>query len=104
MKFWAFCLAASILVAQGPLDSARLRQPLNDSWVTYNGDYSGRRYSALAAVKTSNVGSLNLAWTYRANPGQGSTSGGGSGNVVIKGTPLLINGILYLTAPDHVWA
>ena len=28
----------------------------------------------------------------------------GIGNVQIKSTPLMVNGVLYFTVPDHVWA
>jgi alcohol dehydrogenase (cytochrome c) len=73
-------------------------------WPTYNGDYSGRRFSPLAQVNASNVNSLGLAWVYRTNPGAAPQGGGGSVNAVIKGTPLEINGVLYVTIPDHVWA
>ena len=75
------------------------------NWPTYNGDYSGRRYSPLTKLNASNIDSLSLAWVYRANPGDGPTGGGGnSGPPVIKGTPLEIDGVIYTTAPDHVWA
>ena len=29
---------------------------------------------------------------------------GGQGGGAIKGTPLMVNGVLYVTLPDHVWA
>src|SRR3989442_6009444 len=77
---------------------------LGDSWPTYNGDYSGRRFSSLNKINTSNVDSLSLAWVHRANPGNREQSGGGSAPAPIKGTPLMINGVLYFTIPDHVWA
>ena len=35
-------------------------------WPTYNGDYSGRRYSTLANINQSNINALSLAWIYRA--------------------------------------
>ena len=35
--------------AQGGLDPASIRKPLADTWPTYSGDYTGRRYSALDA-------------------------------------------------------
>jgi alcohol dehydrogenase (cytochrome c) len=73
-------------------------------WPTYNGDYSGRRYSTLAQINASNINALSLAWVHRANPGSGAAAGGGSANNVVKGTPLEVNGVLYFTIPDHVWA
>jgi glucose dehydrogenase len=35
-----------------------------DGWPTYNGDYSGRRYSPLKQINASNVRALTLAWMY----------------------------------------
>ena len=77
--------------AQG-LDPAALLKPATNTWPTYNGDYSGARYSSLDQINASNVNSLTLAWIFRA-PGN-----------VLKSTPLEVNGILYFTAPDNVWA
>src|SRR5439155_22096265 len=36
--------------------------------------------------------------------GRGAAGGGAAANVQIKSTPLMVNGILYFTAPNHVWA
>src|SRR6266568_3645380 len=54
-----------------------LLKPLKDSWPTYNGDYSGKRYSALAQVNQSNVKHLSLAWVARMTPGPGNAAPGG---------------------------
>ena len=40
-----------------------LLKPLADSWPTYSGDYTGRRYSALTQVNRLTVKNLTLAWT-----------------------------------------
>ncbi len=88
--------------AQG-LTQADLLKPKADSWPTYNGDYSGQRYSPLTQIDTSNVHTLSLAWATRFGAGGGRGAGGAAG-VTIKATPLLVNGILYFTAPNHVWA
>ena len=74
------------------LDPAKLLVPPTDTWPTYNGDYSGRRYSSLSQINASNVKSLTLAWVYRAN------------SVSIKSTPLEVDGVLYFTTPDNAWA
>ncbi len=101
MTLRAFTLLGCALGLYGqPLDPAKLLQPVTDSWPTFNGDYSGRRFSTLAQINSRNVRNLSLAWAYRADVGPGSYPFG----VQIKGTPLLINGILYVTMPDHVWA
>ena len=54
------------LVAQTPIDS----------WPTYHGDWSGRRYSALKQVDRTNVKHLTLAWTSRVTSGTGGGGGG----------------------------
>jgi alcohol dehydrogenase (cytochrome c) len=79
---------------QGGLDPGKLLNPGTDSWPTYNGDYSGRRYSTLAQITTANVKGLSLAWIYRL-------TGVGGG---IKATPLQINGVLYFSTPDNAYA
>jgi len=97
--FLAAFVLAGALSAQ-PLNPAKLLQPPTDAWPTYNGDYSGRRYSPLKQINPSNVNTLNLAWTRRFTAGGGR----GGGAVQIKATPLAVNGILYFAAPDNAWA
>lgn len=84
------------------LDPNKLRKAEpTDTWPTYNGDYSGRRFSPLTQIRTSNVSSLALTWMYRvkvAAPMRGVT------NPEIKSTPLMVQGVLYFTIPDHVFA
>ena len=80
------------------LDPGRLLKPPTDTWPTYNGDYSGRRFSPLTRINSSNVTALTLAWEYRLDPGSGTLTSS------IKSTPLEVNGVLYFTLPDHAWA
>jgi acido-empty-quinoprotein group A len=70
------------------------------SWPTYNGDFSGRRFSPLARINSLNVASMTLAWEYRLN--LGAPSSGGSSP--IKATPLVVAGVMYFAIPDHAWA
>lgn len=89
-------LASARQAPPSPLAPARQAQePRIDGWPTYNGDYSGRRYSTLTKITTENVKHLGLAWSYRL-----SAQGAGS----IKATPVVINGVAYISVPDHVWA
>jgi alcohol dehydrogenase (cytochrome c) len=110
-------LMPALLLSQ-MLDPSLSLKPPTDAWSTYNGDYSGRRFSPLAQINQSNIKNLNLAWIHRVNVGEtpgaviggegapakagegGSTFGGPS----IKATPLMVNGILYFTTPDNTWA
>jgi alcohol dehydrogenase (cytochrome c) len=75
------------------LTAAQLTRPPADSWPGYHGDYSGRRHSALTQITPANVDKLGLAWAFQT--GQQAT---------LKSTPLLVDGILYFTVPDNVWA
>ncbi len=95
--FLAFVPATVALFGQGLNPQDLIKQPA-DSWPTYNGDYSGRRFSSIAKVNTENISSLGLAWVYRLNAGADALGGS------IRATPLLVNGVLYFTIPDHVWA
>lgn len=118
-------LVASFFVAvasaQGPLDPALLMKPLGDSWPTYSGDYSGKRYSSLTQINQSNVKNLTLGWVSRVASGSGgggrggtptivggvaqteSTAGGGGGTN-IRASILEVNGVLYFSTPDNAWA
>src|SRR5947209_5284438 len=102
MSYLRFALTALLtaipLCGQG-LDPSLLLKPATDTWPTYNGDYSGRRYSTLNQITTDNVKNLGLAWVYHA-----STGGGNPFGSQVKSTPLEVNGVLYFTAPDHTWA
>src|SRR5580704_4372730 len=111
-------------VAQKPgdtqiLDPAKLLKTPTDAWPTYNGDYSGRRFSTLRQINQLNVRQMTLAWVYRAagGPSFGTTVGGlgpevppvagretGFGGLQIKATPLMLNGVLYFASPDNAWA
>ena len=119
----------AFLMGQGKgIAPAELLKPLKESWPTYNGDYTGKRYSALTQVNQSNVKNLTLAWSIRATPGMGNAGGGGrggrgggfaGGNLIvggegtgdlalgggtIKGSMLQVDGTLYFTMPDNAWA
>ncbi len=76
------------------LDPSLLVDPPKDTWPTYNGDYSGKRFSQLEQINKSNIGYLTQAWSFQTNVATEQ----------IKSTPLLVNGILYFTMPDDVWA
>jgi alcohol dehydrogenase (cytochrome c) len=100
MRTFVASIVLSIAALGQGLDPAKLLKPPTDTWPTYNGDYSGRRYSTLSQINSSNVKNLRLAWMYRLAPGPEGIVGNGQ----IKSTPLEINGVLYFTVPDHVWA
>ena len=73
--------------------------PGDQEWPTYHGDNSGQRHSSLRQIDASNVSSLTLAWSYHASIPAADFVGGS-----IKSTPLERDGVLYFSAPNHVWA
>src|ERR1700723_2458363 len=38
--------------------------PPGANWPSYNGDYSGRRFSSLSQINSSNVGQLRAQWVF----------------------------------------
>jgi alcohol dehydrogenase (cytochrome c) len=95
MRFFAsltlFIALAAVVIAQG-IDPSMLLKPPVDAWLTYHGDYSGQRHSSLAQITPANVSQLKEVWRFQAGQQQ------------IKGTPILMDGIIYVTAPDNLWA
>jgi acido-empty-quinoprotein group A len=71
------------------------------SWTTFNGDYTGQRYSTLTEISPANLDKIATQWSFKI-----TTVGAqrGAPAPVIKCTPLLVNDVLYITIPDHVWA
>jgi alcohol dehydrogenase (cytochrome c) len=114
------------------VDPSTLLKPLSEEWTSYSGDYSGQRYSRLTQINQSNVKNLTLAWVSKmtgapaAGGGRGAGRGGGGGfglpapqtivggegtgdvvvggGVTLKGSILAVDGVLYVSAPDHAWA
>jgi alcohol dehydrogenase (cytochrome c) len=83
---------AGVMLAQG-VDEQMLLHPPVDSWPGYHGDYSGRRHSSLTQITPQNVKNLSLAWAFQTEQ-----------LAPIKASPLLVNGILYFTLPENIWA
>jgi PQQ-dependent dehydrogenase (methanol/ethanol family) len=66
--------------------------PKKGSWPSYNGNPHANRYSALDLISTQNVSRLQLGWSYTL-PNSG-----------LQTTPVVSDGIMYVTAPDRVCA
>ena len=88
------CAATGVVGMQAQnVDAAMLKHPPKDSWPSFHGDYTGQRHSALTEITPQNVSNMTLAWTYQTQQMQG-----------IKATPILVDGIMYFTVPDNIWA
>src|SRR5438874_12008950 len=87
---WLVCLALSRPVLaqvtfERLLNSAK--EPQN--WLTYSGDYAGRRFSPLDQINPGNARTLVAKWVYQ-------TAGTGK----LETTPLVVDGVLYATGQD----
>ena len=102
--------------------------PTANEWPTYGHDPGGQRFSPLTQITPANVGRLEVAWTYHMRPagftgggrgaGEGRGRGGpvgetaeppeggggrrggfGSGFRPSEETPLVMDGVMYITTP-----
>ncbi len=62
-----------------------------DDWLTYSGSYDGQRYSRLDQINRGNVKELKLQWVFQLPTVE----------TVVETTPLVVNGIMYLTQPPN---
>ena len=83
----------ALLVSQAPggVDPASLLKPLADTWPTYSGDYTGRRYSALKQIDQKTVKNVWLAWVTSLTAGGGAGTGGRGGGAP-GGPPMIVGG------------
>jgi alcohol dehydrogenase (cytochrome c) len=96
----AVCAGPRLLRAQTPATPAvrvsaedLLAKPVGDNWPSYNGDYTGRRFSSLREINSANVSQLRAAWVF--HPGNSQR---------LEATPLVIRGVMYLTSANDVFA
>src|SRR2546425_9025798 len=82
--------ASRAITSQDLLDG--LKNP--SRWLTYSGDYTGQRHSPLTQITPSNVAQLSVQWAFQT---------GAVGK--FEAVPIVIDGILYFTAPSNrAWA
>ena len=68
-------------------------QPVGANWTSYNGDYTGRRFSSLHEITPQNVAQLRAAWVF--HPGNSER---------LEGTPVVVNGVMYFTSANDAIA
>jgi alcohol dehydrogenase (cytochrome c) len=93
--------AAAAAAAPVHLDPKLIGKKPIDSWTSFAGDFTGQRYSTLKDINAGNVSQLTQQWVYKIND-VGSQRG--AATPVIKATPILVNGTLFITIPNHVYA
>jgi len=70
-----------------------LTNPVGANWTSYNGDYTGRRYSSLREINTANVQKLRAAWVFHPANSQN-----------LEATPVVVGGVMYMTSANDVFA
>src|ERR1700735_987340 len=70
-------------------------------WPTYDHDSASTRYSTLTQINTKNVGTLQPGWTFSLKGDAAAPRFGGGGS---EATPIVVNGIMYVTASARVVA
>src|ERR1700736_5812672 len=76
---FSFLLFPAFAMAQAGLNPAEILKPLQEQWTTYNGDYTGKRFSSLKLVNQATVKNLSLAWNTRFTTGCGPAGADNSG-------------------------
>ena len=74
--------------AQVPYERIKNADAEPQNWLTYGGNYGSQRFSGLKEITPKNVASLRVAWAYQLR-------GGG----VMESSPIIVDGILYVTEP-----
>ena len=79
----ALDIKASDLAAKG----------ISDQWLSYNGDYTGRRFSSLKQITPANVAQMRAAWVFHSrNAG------------VLEASPIVVGGVMYMTGSNDAYA
>lgn len=90
---WMLGIGLGFLASAQRVDREHLIHPPADGWLTFHGNYSGQRHANLSEITPENVGKLQQVWRFQTGQNQ-----------QIKASPIVANGILYVTLPDNIWA
>src|SRR5262245_25356908 len=113
------CAAAAVAgthvaIAQRPAPkrAAAPVKPASGDWPTYGHDPGGTRFSPLAQITPANAARLEPAWVYHMKPPAAAGATVDSGDAPLPGrgrggggfasgetTPLVVNGVMYVSTP-----
>src|SRR5580698_9697723 len=94
---WIACAVLSCGMACAQVDSGPVTATINvkssdlevkgitNNWLSYNGDYTGRRHSSLTQITPANVSQMRAQWIFHTR-----NAGG------LEVTPVVVNGIMYI--------
>jgi alcohol dehydrogenase (cytochrome c) len=66
---------------------------MGDNWLSYNGDYSGRRYSPLSQINVRNADQLRAEWVFHSRNSDH-----------LEVTPVVVNGTMFVTSANDTFA
>src|SRR5687768_14984972 len=113
---FAGCAVALVASIGNGVDAQSKSGTASNEWPTYGHDAGGQRFSPLTQLTPANAGQLEVAWVYHMRPapttpaaappatppaGQapGRGRGRGSGFAVSGTTPIVIDGVMYISSP-----
>jgi alcohol dehydrogenase (cytochrome c) len=70
-----------------------LVEPPGANWMSYNGDYTGRRFSGLTQITPANVGQVRAEWVFHVRNSE-----------ALEVTPVVIEGIMFVTSANDAFA
>jgi alcohol dehydrogenase (cytochrome c) len=73
--------------------SRLLSTPVANDWLSYNGDYTGRRFTSLREINPGNVSRLRAEWVFHA-----------PNSDRLEVTPVVADGIMFVTAANDAFA
>jgi alcohol dehydrogenase (cytochrome c) len=73
--------------------SLLLVTPVAQNWPSYNGDYTGRRFSTLAQITPANVHNLRAQWVFHS-----------TNSNAMEVTPVVFSGVMYVTSGNDAFA
>ncbi|HZQ55732.1 MAG TPA: PQQ-dependent dehydrogenase, methanol/ethanol family [Bryobacteraceae bacterium] len=99
-RLLAYVLLVPLCRAEGPISvlpdvapSDLLVQPPAGDWLSYNGDYTGRRYIDLSEINTRNVSQLRAQWVFHA-----------PNSNALEATPIVYRGLMFMTSANDTFA
>ncbi len=106
------CAVALVASIGNAVDAQSKSAAASNEWPTYGHDPGGKRFSPLTQLTPGNVGQLEVAWVYHMRPAPttpppappptpapGRGRGRGSGFAVSETTPIVIDGVMYISSP-----
>ena len=69
---------------------AAMLAPAGENWLSYHGDYSGRRFSNLEQITPANVSQLQAQWVFHVRDASD-----------MEVTPVVVDGVMFVTAAER---